>query len=64
MAMRRRSRASSKRATAQSRKAKTLKAVRHSSSSASGHFIIIATTANRRAGRSLVEMIVFSPRKV
>jgi two-component system, NtrC family, sensor kinase len=34
--MRRRSRASSKLANAQSRKAKTLKAVRHSSSSASG----------------------------
>ena len=35
--MRRRSRASSKVATARRRKAKTLKAVRHSSSSASGH---------------------------
>jgi GAF domain-containing protein len=40
--MRRRSRASSKLATARSRKAKTLKAVRHSSSSASGQETVVA----------------------
>jgi two-component system, NtrC family, sensor kinase len=46
--MRRRSRASSKSANAQSRKAKTLKAVRHSSSSASGQETEVARLARER----------------
>jgi hypothetical protein len=48
--MRRRSRASSKVATARSRKAKTLKAVRHGSSSASGQ-----ETEVVRLSRELIE---------
>jgi two-component system, NtrC family, sensor kinase len=46
--MRRRSRASSKLATARSRKAKTLKAVRHSSSSASGQETVVARLRRER----------------
>ena len=48
MAMRRRSTASSKRANARSRKAETLKAVRHSSSSASGQETQVARLTRER----------------